>query len=221
MLPSSPLVDTPVSPADKRRAEQEDHDLALALQLQEEEEDRARRSEAERRREDELSQQFLERDQQQRGSSGAPIAAAAASSGTSRPAIPPRRGPGAAPAPAPAPAAAAPPTADNVPPPSYDQAAKTRPFHPPRDHPASEHAPQPGRAAARRQSAYMTTSTGIAPGAAADAPRARRHSARATPPVEQAPAGPALARARRSMSGGPMAVGPGAARAADEKCVVM
>jgi len=211
--PSSPLVESPVSPAEKRRAEQEDHDLALALQLQEEEEERARRSEAERRREDELSQQFLERDQQQRGG---PAPIAAASSSTSRPAIPPRRGPGAATT------AAAAPAADNVPPPSYDQAAKARPFHPPRDHPASEHAPQPARAA-RRQSAYMTTSSGTAPGApgtAPDAPRARRHSARAVPPVEQGPPGPALGRARRSMSGGPMAVGPGG-RPADEKCVVM
>lgn len=55
-------------------SEQEDHDLALALQLQEEEEDRQRQSERQRRREQELSEQYISRENE-----GRP------------PAIPPRR----------------------------------------------------------------------------------------------------------------------------------
>jgi hypothetical protein len=47
------------SDAQRRAAEQEDHDLALALQLQEEEEDRHRRDEERRRQEQQLTEQLL------------------------------------------------------------------------------------------------------------------------------------------------------------------
>lgn len=216
---NSALPEPPVSPAERQRAEQEDHDLALALQLQEEEEDRARRSEAQRRREDELSQQFLERDQHR----GNPVPmniplGSANSSAPNRPLIPPRRGN----------------TEEDVPPPSYDQAAKSRPFHPPRDHPASEHAPTPSPGSSRqqrRQSAYMQTSGSFgAANSAANTPesaRIRRNSARPGPGgplVDQIPPGNGIGRGRPvrvgSLPGSPTMVGPGG-RGEGDKCVVM
>lgn len=98
--------------------EQEDHDLALALQLQEEEEDRQRQEQSQRRREQELSEQFLERQQ----SEGRP------------PAIPPRRSgnaqpPSGTPAgrpPVNRPAAAE--SGDPTAPPTYEQSANDRPY---------------------------------------------------------------------------------------------
>lgn len=211
------LPEPPVSPADRKRAEQEDHDLALALQLQEEEEDRARRSEAQRRREDELSQQFLERDQHR----GNPVpmnipVGSANSSAPNRPLIPPRRGN----------------TGEDVPPPSYDQAAKSRPFHPPRDHPASEHAPTPTSGSSRqqrRQSAYMQTSGSFGASSASvgntpESARVRRNSARPGPLIDQIPPGSGMGRVRSgrvgSLPGSPTVVGPGG-RAEGDKCVVM
>jgi hypothetical protein len=106
----------------RSNSEQEDHDLALALQLQEEEEDRQRQSEQQRRREQELSEQYISRQDE-----GRP------------PAIPPRRGGGAAGrsgststgAPSGRPAVNRPannPSADPTAPPSYEQSASDRPY---------------------------------------------------------------------------------------------
>lgn len=104
-------------------SEQEDHDLALALQLQEEEEDRQRQAESQRRREQELSEQYLSRQNE-----GRP------------PAIPPRRsGNGARPPSSsggPRPAANRPEAGaggggtggDPTAPPTYEQAANDRPY---------------------------------------------------------------------------------------------
>ncbi|MCJ1307341.1 hypothetical protein MMC25_000987 [Agyrium rufum] len=88
--------ENPISP----NTEQEDHDLALALQLQEEEEARERQEADERRRrsarENELSQQFLERQQQQAQQPSAPANRRTSStsnhSQTVRPLVPPRGG---------------------------------------------------------------------------------------------------------------------------------
>lgn len=212
------IPETPLSPAEKQRAEQEDHDLALALQLQEEEEDRARRSEAQRRREDELSQQFLERDQHR----GNPVAmnnsipvGSANSSAPNRPLIPPRRGAGNA--------------GEEPPPPSYDQAAKSRPFHPPRDHPASEHAPTPPSGHRRGQSAYMQTFGSFGAGGPSSSPvestRVRRNSSRPGTLIDQIPAGSGMGRARRtgSFPNSPTVVGPAGRgqNGLEDKCVVM
>ncbi|KAK4984497.1 hypothetical protein LTR66_008481 [Elasticomyces elasticus] len=88
-------------------SEQEDHDLALALQLQEEEEDNQRREAETRRRNDDLSQRFLERE-----------------NNDERPPIPPRRSVHST---QPRPAN----HADNVvPPPTYEQAASDRLYRP-------------------------------------------------------------------------------------------
>ncbi|MCJ1336491.1 hypothetical protein MMC09_001767 [Bachmanniomyces sp. S44760] len=123
--------------------EQEDHDLALAMQLQEEEEDRQRRDAAARQREDELSHQYL-------SSQEAP---ARRGSGPRRqevrPLVPPRSGSNAQPRGG---GAAGPPTGsttvpvtvrrpdpeagEDVPPPSYEQAAKSTPYHPPNEQPS-------------------------------------------------------------------------------------
>lgn len=104
-------------------SEQEDHDLALALQLQEEEEDRQRQAEQQRRREQELSEQYISREDE-----GRP------------PAIPPRRGGGvgatgrggstAAPGARPAVnrTSNTNPSADPTAPPSYEQSASDRPY---------------------------------------------------------------------------------------------
>ena len=107
----------------RSNSEQEDHDLALALQLQEEEEDRQRQSEQQRRREQELSEQYISRQDE-----GRP------------PTIPPRRGGGTAGGrggststgtPSGRPAVNRPannPSADPTAPPSYEQSASDRPY---------------------------------------------------------------------------------------------
>jgi hypothetical protein len=101
--------------------EQEDHDLALALQLQEEEEDRHRREVAQRQREDALSRQFLSGQPRPNATSAQSQQGTRARQQEIRPLVPPRR------------AAAA----DNdgngidIPPPTYEQAAKSAPYNPP------------------------------------------------------------------------------------------
>ena len=70
----SPVDESLPHEVTRTTSEQEDHDLALALQLQEEEEDRQRQAEQQRRREQELSEQYISRENE-----GRP------------PAIPPRR----------------------------------------------------------------------------------------------------------------------------------
>lgn len=94
--------------------EQEDHDLALAMQLQDEEEERERQeAAARRRREDELSRAYLESTDRPNQRGG-------------RPQVPPRGG-GARRAPA-----RKQTTEDSdVPPPTYEQAAKGTAYHPP------------------------------------------------------------------------------------------
>lgn len=180
----------------KSATEQEDHDLALALQLQEEEEDRHRREqEARRQREDQLSQRFLEGERIAQGPRNPPL-------------IPPRRSnlprqTGS--------------SADDLPPPTYEQAASGRPYHPPRDHPASPHAPLTA-ALNRQQSAYgQQSSINVA---AAPAQMGRRRSSRqGVPLVDQIPLGSGMGRGgRRSSSGavnGTNAVGDA------DRCLVM
>ena len=202
MLASAVVMDCPRRMS---RVEQEDHDLALALQLQEEEEDRHRREQEQRRREDELSQQFLERDHQQHTN---PVPVGSASSPA------PNRPPGPPPPPPRR-------NQDEPPPPSYDQAAKSRPFHPPRDHPASEHAPLRGPGHQRGQSAFMQTSTGInsSPSTAQPENQNRRRSlARPGVLVDQIPSGNGLGRGRKSVPGSPTVGGEVVDR---DKCTVM
>ena len=134
--------------------EQEDHDLALAMQLQEEEEERDRQEAAARRREDELSQAYLNSsDASGRRtfpgfSSGA--RASRGGGGEGGPTPPPRgRGSGRyAPTPSPAAGAGRPPAqprksveSEDLPPPTYEQAAKGPAYHPPNYHPAHPNAP--------------------------------------------------------------------------------
>lgn len=140
-------VDETVSSSLSSKAEQEDHDLALAMQLQEEEEDRERRATAARRRQDQLSQAYLDSQQQpgynRRTSShnaGRRVSQShnnhnSLSPSTSRgggqelrPTVPPRvegqsrrikieSG-----------------NNDDAPPPTYEQAAKGPAYHPPEEH---------------------------------------------------------------------------------------
>lgn len=99
------------------REEQEDHDLALALQLQEEEEDRHRRSlEERRRRENQLSEEIIGSQAQNRPQNP-PIS-------QNPPLIPPRR-------------SNLPvhrPNDDPLPPPTYEEAASGQAYHPPQGH---------------------------------------------------------------------------------------
>ncbi|KAJ9642840.1 hypothetical protein H2199_004361 [Coniosporium tulheliwenetii] len=212
--PSANIIGVKQAKSTPSKAEQEDHDLALALQLQEEEEDRLHReTEARRRREDQLTQQLLEHEtndhetvrntNQNRRPQGQEI----------RPLIPPRRsgnvgrqagGAGGAGT-----------QRDDLPPPTYEQAASGTPYHPPRDHPASPHAPiRPfgpggvisGGGGGRQQSAYMqqVTSTPQPQPQPSMLDAGRRRSSR--PLLEQIPRG------GRPGSGGVEK---------EEKCVVM
>ena len=124
--------------------EQEDHDLALAMQLQEEEEERERREAAARRREDELSQAYLDNADAQ----GRRTFPGFARGAQRRPNVPPRGGSG--------PNTRSTPSgrrvhstqsfSEDLPPPSYEQAAQGPAYHPPVNHPAHPHAasPSPG-----------------------------------------------------------------------------
>ncbi|KAF1974461.1 hypothetical protein BU23DRAFT_553163 [Bimuria novae-zelandiae CBS 107.79] len=118
----------PLSPgSDLNRVEQEDHDLALALQLQEEEDDRHRRDQEERhRRENQLSEDAITAQSQQRSSNRR-----TSRTGETPPVIPPRRNNAPIHRPANEPA----------PPPTYEEAATTPTYHPPAGHPASPNAP--------------------------------------------------------------------------------
>ncbi|KAL1608463.1 hypothetical protein SLS60_003405 [Paraconiothyrium brasiliense] len=118
----------PLSPtSDPSRVEQEDHDLALALQLQEEEDDRHRRSQEERRRrENQLSEDAITAQSQQRSPNRR-----TSRPGETPPAIPPRRNNVQTHRPANEPA----------PPPTYEEAATAPTYHPPQGHPASPSAP--------------------------------------------------------------------------------
>ncbi|KAL9008745.1 MAG: hypothetical protein Q9173_006160 [Seirophora scorigena] len=134
-------------------AEQEDHDLALALRLQEEEEEHERQEAiARRRREDELSREYLDSASRSNPRGG-------------RPQVPPRGGG----------ARRAPPQKetvnDDLPPPTYEQAAKGPAYHP--------HASVPDRTGApasrpvRQTSAYSQTNAAFA-NASRPRPAARR-----------------------------------------------
>ncbi|KAM0704995.1 hypothetical protein Q7P35_007782 [Cladosporium inversicolor] len=186
-------------------SEQEDHDLALALQLQEEEEDRQRQSDQQRRREQELSEQYISRQDE-----GRP------------PAIPPRRGGGAAgrggstsTAPSARPGVnrtSANPSADPTAPPSYEQSASDRPYR------------EGGSAAPLQQGHPLNTY---------DALRQQQNQQGPTSPPR--PGGSRLQGRRRSSQlaapgGFPAAGGqpgrrpqaqPGTVQAAEEKCSVM
>ena len=140
--PEPPLSQT-LSLATSPTTEQEDHDLALAMQLQEEEEDRSRQQALARQREDELSQAYLNSQapsnrrttQANRPGQFDPPArnhpSAHLITQDIRPLVPPRGGS----------APCDPDRADDVPPPSYEQAAKNPAYHPPPNHPAHPSAP--------------------------------------------------------------------------------
>lgn len=188
-------------------SEQEDHDLALALQLQEEEEDRQRQSEQQRRREQELSEQYISRQDE-----GRP------------PAIPPRRGGGAAgrggstsTAPSVRPGVnrtSNNPSADPTAPPSYEQSASDRPYR------------EGGSAAPLQQGHPLNTY---------DALRQQQQQHQQQPTSPPRPGGSRLQGRRRSSQlgapgGFPAAGGqpgrrpqaqPGTVQAAEEKCSVM
>jgi hypothetical protein len=116
------------------KAEQEDHDLALALQIQEEEQSRARRENAARQRENVFEGQGRVHDARitipvtgpSAPTPAPPPMAPRPQAQSLRPAVPPRRNP-----------------EDDVPPPTYEQAAGRPAFVPPTNHPASPNAPLP------------------------------------------------------------------------------
>ena len=192
----------------RNTSEQEDHDLALALQLQEEEEDRQRQSEQQRRREQELSEQYISRQDE-----GRP------------PAMPPRRGGGAAAgrggstttgAPSGRPGVNRPstnPSADPTAPPSYEQSASDRPYR------------EGGSAAPLQQGNPLNTYDALR--------QQQQHQQQPTSPPR--PGGSRLQGRRRSSQigapgGFPAAAGqpgrrpqaqPGTVQAAEEKCSVM
>lgn len=196
----------------RSNSEQEDHDLALALQLQEEEEDRQRQSEQERRREQELSEQYISREDE-----GRP------------PAIPPRRGGGAAGAGRGGGTSTAMPntrplvnrtsnnpnpSSDPTAPPSYEQSASDRPYR------------EAGATAPTQQGNPLNTY---------DALRHQQQNQQQQPAAQPRPGGSRLTGRRRSSQlgapgGFPAAAGqpgrrpqaqPGTVQAAEEKCTVM
>ena len=152
-LPTPPLEETynlPTSPT----TEQEDHDLALAMQLQEEEEDRSRQEVAAREREDALSRAYLE-SQTNSANPGRRRNGGRRQQQEVRPMVPPRGG---------APVRRDPEAGEDMPPPSYEQAAKGPAYHPPSgapDYPNGGVAAGPGNSGdrpplnrSRQQSAY-------------------------------------------------------------------
>lgn len=136
-------VDEPVSSPLSSKAEQEDHDLALAMQLQEEEEDRERRATAARRRNDRLSQAYLDsqpaynrRTSSHNNGGRRPSASNRGSGQDTRSTVPPRvEGQSVR--------KAENDNDDDLPPPTYEQAAKGPAYHPPEDHPTQIHTPPP------------------------------------------------------------------------------
>jgi hypothetical protein len=116
------------------QAEQEDHDLALAMQLQEEEEARARRETEARQRDTVLEPQNQRVNIPIHGPGPSPgprrPSRTQQAPTVARPAVPPRRNR----------------DDDEIPPPTYEQAASRPAFNPPVGHPASPNAPvQPGQ----------------------------------------------------------------------------
>lgn len=203
-------------------SEQEDHDLALALQLQEEEEDRQRQAEQQRRREQELSEQYLSRQNE-----GRP------------PAIPPRRGGGRAGGATPNPRPGVTrdsenPSADPTAPPTYEQSASDRPYR----EAGSTAPPQQGNPlntydALRQQQQQQRPPSGHQPGGPAGGPggfgHGRRYSGRRRSsqlgapggfPASGAGAGPAGPAGQPGNGRRPQAQ-PGTVQQAEEKCVVM
>lgn len=191
-------------------SEQEDHDLALALQLQEEEEDRQRQAEQQRRREQELSEQYISRQDE-----GRP------------PAIPPRRGGAAGSigrggATGGRPAVNRPssnPSADPTAPPSYEQYASDRPYR----EAGSTAPPQQGHPLntydALRQQQHQPPATQARPNNGGGRLQGRRRSSQAAPPGGF-PAGAAAAGPAGGQPGRRPAQ-PGTVQAAEEKCSVM
>jgi hypothetical protein len=187
-------------------SEQEDHDLALALQLQEEEEDRQRQADQQRRREQELSEQYISRQDE-----GRP------------PAIPPRRGGavgsagrggGATGGRPPVNRPSENPSADPTAPPSYEQYASDRPYR----EAGSTASPQQGHPLntydALRQQQSPATQARPNNGSGGRL-QGRRRSSQPAPPGGF-PAGGSAGQAGRR----PHAQ-PGTVQAAEEKCCVM
>jgi ubiquitin carboxyl-terminal hydrolase MINDY-1/2 len=211
--PSVPanLIDTNdgVPEATRSRTEQEDHDLALALQLQEEEEDRHRReTDARRRRENALSAEYLDNhanSAQQSSGRRSPASRNNASNSTQniRPLVPPRRPRG---------GGTSNPgvnrrNSDELPPPTYEQAASGRPYHPPPGHPASPSAPV--RPVQQAQSAYGQMSNSYVGQGGPQGRGGRRRSG----PIDQIPPGGVGRGGRRQSAVGPDRDG--------DKCVLM
>ncbi|KAH0555699.1 hypothetical protein GP486_006357 [Trichoglossum hirsutum] len=152
--------------------EQEDHDLALALQLQEEEEDRHRREVAQRQREDTLSRQFLSGQPRPNATSAQSQQGTRARQQEVRPLIPPRRAV----------------ATDNdgggidLPPPTYEQAAKSAPYNPPlspnptRRSTASSSSREPSAYAAQQSSMSQLSSPPRSRGSRAGHMRAQTHN---------------------------------------------
>lgn len=190
----APAAEVPAaSGSDPSTTEQEDHDLALALQLQEEEDDRHRRSQEERRRrENELSENAISAQSQQR-----PPNPRVSRPGETPPAIPPRRNN----------VQTHRPTNEAAPPPTYEEAATAPTYHPPAGHPASPNAPlrpQGSAYQANSQTAPLLNQIPSGPG---------RRNSRQSMPHPGAPGRPG-----RHPSG---ALGPGQTQEERDKCVVM
>ncbi|KAL9128751.1 MAG: hypothetical protein Q9217_002630 [Psora testacea] len=193
-------------------SEQEDHDLALAMQLQEEEEERERREVIARRRENELSQAYLNSSDAQgrrtfpgfgRGAQGRPNVPPRGGSGTNR-----NNGPTASARQAPRGQR----PSEDVPPPSYEQAAQGPAYHPPVNHPAHPHAaslgpsgntarPPAGRT--RQGSSAYSEQTAAFNGASSTQTASRRKSGkgRNSAGVGQLEGAPGMVRRRSDMAG--------------------
>jgi hypothetical protein len=194
----------------RSNSEQEDHDLALALQLQEEEEDRQRQSEQQRLREQELSEQYISRQEE-----GRP------------PAIPPRRGGSAAgtgrgggtnsATPNARPPVNRPstnPSADPTAPPSYEEYASDRPYREAGSTaPAQQGHPLNTYDALRHQQQQQAQPPSAQPRPGVSRLHGRRRSSQLT-----APGGFPAAAGQPGRRPQPQA---GTVQAAEEKCVVM
>ena len=132
---AGPMSGGQISGEPPKSSEQEDLDFAIALSLQDEEDDNLRRQNAARRRQDELSERYLNDSDPAtgrrtfpgfgRGARGAP------------PTVPPRGGRSLISMARQAPSTHRPASSnEDLPPPSYEQAAQGVPYHPPPDHPA-------------------------------------------------------------------------------------
>jgi hypothetical protein len=221
--PTSHLTEPPAQSSNQQQpslsaSEQEDHDLALALQLQEEEEDRQRQADQQRRREQELSEQYISRQDE-----GRP------------PAIPPRRGGavgsvgrggGAAAAVGGRPAVNRPtenPSADPTAPPSYEQYASDRPYREAGSNATTQqgHPLNTYDALRQQQQQQQPPAAQGRPNNGSGRLQGRRRSSQLAPPGGFPNAGAAGGAAGQPGNGRRPHAQPGTVQAAEEKCCVM